>query len=98
MEFFISCCYTYFLDSIIISYILSFDNLLHIKKKFKNANNVEKILKKTKNVEKILKKPKFSGFFKIALEKTQITHFKKPGFFQVGFFNVPTLTSILVIE
>ena len=48
-------------------------------------------MKKTKNVKKILKKPKFLGFFKIALEKTQKTHLKKPGFFQVGFFKLPTL-------
>ena len=48
--------------------------------------------KKPENIKKILKKPKFLGFFKIALEKTQKTHLKKPGFFQVGFFKLPTLS------
>ena len=31
---------------------------------------------------------------KIGFEKTQKTHFKKPGFFQVGFFKLPTLTGM----
>ena len=65
---------------------------MHLKKeKFKNANDVKKILMKPENIKKILKKPKFLGFLKIALEKNQKTHLKKPGFFQVGFFKLPTL-------
>ena len=52
----------------------------------------KKSWKKPKKRQKSWKNPKFSGFFKIPLEKTQKTHFKKPGFFQVGFFKWPTLS------
>ena len=55
----------------------------------------KKSWKKPRNSKKILKKTKFLGFFKIALEKTQKTHLKKPGF-QVGFFKLPTLGPVMV--